>query len=282
MTQQTSTARSPLDMRQDLGKHLRGLRKRAGLTGVQLAELLGCHPSKVSRIELGTAIPSPADVRAWCMHTGAEDEAEDLAAQATSVEVAYSAWRNTQRTGGLLRLQEEGITELTERTRRWQAYEPRVLPGILQTVAYASAILEVTRQRLDRPDDVGPAARARFALRRVLDGPATFAYLIEEHVLREPIAGPEVMREQAEQLIADSYRPNVSIGIVPLGTLRARHATENFTIFDETMVRVQLLPGRFTATAPSDVAEYHAAFEMLSGMAVYGDEARELIEAAVR
>lgn len=273
--------RSPLDLRQDLGRRLRMLRRQAGLSGKDLAERLGCHPSKVSRIELGTTIPSPADVRAWCAAAGADDEADDLAAQATSVEFAYSTWRSTQRTGGLLRLQEEGITELTERTRRWQAYEPRVLPGILQTVAYASAILEVTRQRLDQPDDVGPAAAARFALRRVLDGPATFAYLIEEHVLREPLAGPEVMREQAEQLVADSHRPNVSVGIVPMGTLRVRHATENFTIFDEEMVRVQLLPGRFTATAPGDVAEYLRAFEMLAGMAVYGDEARALIRDAI-
>ncbi|MFC7734097.1 helix-turn-helix transcriptional regulator [Actinomadura keratinilytica] len=271
-------------MRHDLGKYLRSLRRRAGLTGVQLAEILGCHPSKISRIELGTTIPSPADVRAWCMHTGASDEAEDLAARAASVEVAYSTYRSTQRAGGLLRLQQEGVTELSERTRRWQAYESRVLPGILQTVAYASAILEVTAQRIDQPDNVEAAARARFALRRILDGPATFAYLIEEHVLREPLAGPEVMREQAEQLIADSRRANVSIGIVPMspgGGPRVRHATENFTIFDETMVRVQLIPGRFTVTAPGDVAEYRAAFELLSSMAVYGDEARALIRDAM-
>jgi transcriptional regulator with XRE-family HTH domain len=267
-------------MRQDLGKRLRVLRRRANLSGVQLAELLGCHSSKVSRIELGTAIPSPADVRAWCMHTGAEGEADDLVAQATNVEVAYSAYRSTQRAGGLLRLQTEGITGLAESTRRWQAYESRVLPGILQTVGYASAILEVTRRRLDQEDDVAAAARERYNLRRVLDGPATFAYIIEEHVLREPIAGPDVMAEQAEQLIADSQRPNVSIGIIPMGR-RERHAIENFTIFDQELVRVQLLPGRFTATAPGDLGEYLRVFEEFAGVAVYGDEARELIRSAI-
>lgn len=279
MTLQTSTSRSALDLRHDLGKRLRSLRKRAGLTGVQLADKLGCHSSKISRIELGTAIPSPSDVRAWCAHTGADDEADDLAAQAAHVEVAYSTWRSTQRTGGLLRLQEE-VTELFERTRRWRAYEPRLLPGILQTTAYATAVLEVTRRRLDRPDDVPGAVAARYALRRVLDGPATFSYIVEEHVLREPLIGPEAMRAQAEQLIADSRRPNVSIGIIPLG-FRERHAVENFTIHDDELVRVQLMAGRFTATAPGDIAEYIGVFETLSEMAVYGDEARDLIRAAV-
>lgn len=284
MTLQTSTPavpapRSPLDQRHDLGKRLRSLRLRAGLTGVQLAERLDCHSSKVSRIEHGNAIPSPADVRAWCMATGHDDEVEDLAAQAASVEVAYSTWRSTQRAGGLLRLQEE-VTDLFERTRRWRAYEPRLLPGILQTTAYASAVLEVARRRLDRPDDVAGAAAARYALRRVLDGPATFAYVIEEHVLREPIAGPEVMREQAEQLIADSHRANVSLGVIPMGR-RERHAVENFTIHDEDLVRVQLMAGRWTATAPGDVAEYVGVFETLSQMAVYGNEARALIDDAI-
>ena len=280
MTIQMPQQRSPLDLRQSLGQRLRVLRLKTGKSGRDLAAELGWNPSKVSRVELGTTIPKPAEVRAWCMATGAEDQADDLAADATTVEVAYSAYRSTQRAGGLRRLQEEGITELFESTRRWQAYEPRVLPGILQTVDYASAVLEITRQRLDQPDDVRGAAEARFALRRVLDGPATFAYLVEEHVLREPIAGPDVMRAQAEQLIADSHRANVSIGIIPLGR-RLRTAVENFTVHDGETVRVQLLPGRFTATAPSDVAEYLTTFELLSTMAVYGDEARAIITDAM-
>lgn len=284
MTPQTSTPqapapRSPLDHRHDLGKRLRSLRRQAGLTGVQLADLLGCHPSKVSRIEHGNAIPSPSDVRAWCMATGHEGEAEDLVAQAASVEVAYTTWRSLQRAGGLMKLQ-RNVTDLFEQTRRWRAYESRVLPGILQTTAYTSAILEVTRRRLNQPDDVAAAAAARHELRRVLDGPATFSYIIEEHVLREPVVDSEAMREQAEQLIADSRRPNVSIGIIPMG-YRRRHAVENFSIHDDELVRVQLMAGLWTATAPGDIAEYVGVFELLSEMAVYGDEARDLIRAAV-
>lgn len=271
--------RSPLDQRHDLGKRLRALRLQAGLTGVQLAGRLDCHSSKISRIEHGNAIPSPSDVRAWCMATGHDDQADDLAAQAANVEVAYTTWRSLQQTGGLMRLQ-QNFTDLFEQTRRWRVYEPRVLPGILQTRAYTAAILEVTRRRLDRPDDVSAAAAARYELRRVLDGPATFSYIVEEHVLREPVVGPEEMREQAEQLIADSRRPNVSIGVVPLG-FRRRHAVENFSIHDDELVRVQLMAGLWTATAPGDIAEYADVFALLSEMAVYGDNARDLIRAAV-
>ena len=271
--------RSPLDLRRDLGTRLRILRVNASLSGKDLAERIGCHPSKVSRVELGTTHPSPDDVRAWCMHTGADQgETDDLVADAIAVEAAYSTWRSSQRQG-LLRMQEE-VNDLFARTRKFQTYEPRLLPGLLQTKAYASAVLHIARKRLDSPDDVDVAAAARHSLRKVFSGPATFAYLIEEHVLRSPLAGPEVMTEQAAQLIEDSHRPSVSIGIIPAG-LRPRHAVENFAMYDQEQVRIQLLSGRFTVTAPSDVAEYVAVFEELSTMAVYGDKARAIIRDAM-
>jgi transcriptional regulator with XRE-family HTH domain len=278
MIQATPQQRSPLDLRRDLGTRLRTLRVRAGLTGRQLAELLGCHPSKISRLEHGAAIPSIADVRAWCAHTGAEGEADDLAAQAAHVEAAYSTWRSYQR-DGLLRLQ-RAAGDLFTRTRRFHAYESRLVPGLLQTAAYARAILESEQARRGGPDDVDDAVELRFGLRSVLDGTATFAMLFEEHVLRSPIVPPEAMREQGQQLIEDSQRANMSLGIIPTGLQRTRWGAESFYVYDQELVRVQLVPGRFSVNAPGDVAEYLKAFEELSAMAVYGDAARDLIRDA--
>lgn len=223
-------------------------------------------------------MPSVADVRAWCVHCKAEDQADDLTAQATAVEAAYSTWRSSQRTG-MLRMQEE-VGDLFARTRRFLAYESRLVPGLLQTADYSRTILEAVRARRGSPDDVSDAVAARYELRRILDGPATFSFLVEEHVLRSPIAPPEVMREQAEQLIEDSRRPTVSLGVIPLGP-RARAGAENFYVYDQNLVRIQLLSGRFTVNAPGDVAEYLAAFEELSSLAVVGDEARAMIREAI-
>lgn len=279
MTTQTTPQRTPLELRQDLGARLRIIRLRANLTGRELAERLGWDPSKVSRVEHGTTLPKPAEVEAWCMHTGAEGEAADLAAQAANVDAAYTAWRSVQQTG--MRQLQEASTDLFDRTRRFQGYESRVIPGLFQTLAYSAVVLEQARARRGSPDDVAEAAAARNRLRhRVLESPATIAYVLEEHVLRSPVAPTEVMAELAEQLVADTQRPNVVLGVIPIGP-RVRNGVENFTVFDGILVRTQLVGGRFATNTPGDVAEYLRTFEELAALAVYGDEARALIRDAM-
>ena len=56
---------------------------------------------------------------------------------------------------------------------------------------------------------------------------------------------------------------------------------EAFTVFDDERVYVELLSARITVTAPSEIVLYLRAFEKLSALAVHGDEARELISAAI-
>lgn len=58
-----------------LGRKLRRLRIRAGLTGPQLAERIGTNQPRVSRIETGARPPKLAVVEAWCDATNASDYA---------------------------------------------------------------------------------------------------------------------------------------------------------------------------------------------------------------
>lgn len=59
------------ERRVQLGRKLRRLRIRAGLTGPQLAERMGTNQPRISRIETGTRPPRIAIVEAWCDATGA-------------------------------------------------------------------------------------------------------------------------------------------------------------------------------------------------------------------
>lgn len=281
MSVQSQTHRpSALDLRRDLGNRLRVIRLRANLSGKDLAALLGCHPSKISRIEHATAIPSIADIRAWCVHCQAEDQTEELEAAAVAVEAAFASWRSEQR-AGFVRMQ-ENTGNLFEGTRRFAAYESHVVPGLLQTEAYAAAILSKLQAWRGSPDDVSDAAASRFELRRLLSGPATFNFLIEEYVLRSPIVTADVMHAQLEQLLEDSQRPAVSLGIIPLDVTREQWPVESHYIYDEQVVRVQLVPGRFTLNAPGDIADYLTVFRELSSLAVVGNQARDLIRRAMR
>jgi transcriptional regulator with XRE-family HTH domain len=61
------------EARNPIGVPLRAWRIRAGLEGQGLAELLRCHPSKVSRIEHGHAVPTATEVRHWATKCGVDD-----------------------------------------------------------------------------------------------------------------------------------------------------------------------------------------------------------------
>ena len=267
-----------LAARRDIGIRLRSLRLRAGLTGKDLADLLGCHPAKISRIENGTAAANVADVRKWCVNCSAEDEISDLTAAVVAADQAYAAWRSEQRSG-LLRIQTlaDGLYAKTSQVR---AYESRVVPSLLQTEAYAETILSSLQARRGSPDDAREAAAHRYGLRRFLHGDGTFAYIVEESVLRSRIAPAEVMQRQLELLIEDSRLPRVSIGIVPLNSERAQWPTESFYLYDADLLKVPLVSGRWTATEPGDLSEYVTVFEALSASAVFGDEARDIISRA--
>ena len=119
-------------------------------------------------------------------------------------------------------------------------------------------------------------------LRLLREGDHRFLVLIEESVLRNVIGGPEVMAGQLGHLITVASLPSVSLGIVPMGLERdAVWPVEDFWIFDERQVNVELVSGWLTLTQPREIAMYAKTFSELSQLAVRGAQARTLITAAI-
>jgi hypothetical protein len=58
-------------------------------------------------------------------------------------------------------------------------------------------------------------------------------------------------------------------------------ALETCTVFDDARVHVELLAAQVTVTAPGEVTLYLRAFDKFKDLAVYGQEARALITAAI-
>src|SRR5690606_25307778 len=82
-----------------LGKRLRELRRAAGLTGTQLAEVLSWTQSKVSKLETGRQTPSADDIRAWTRGTGAEARTEELLLELQVLEERHADWQRVLRPG---------------------------------------------------------------------------------------------------------------------------------------------------------------------------------------
>lgn len=267
--------------RLSLGTRLGEIRRDAGLTGRDLAHLCGWHESKVSRIEHSRTAPSPDDIRLWCQHCGVPGETENLIEFLRNVKDMFVEWRRMERTG--LKRAQEAVLPLWERTRAFRTYSSWLIPGAVQSGHYTKAVLRAIANRRDLPDDTDEAAKVRAdRLRLLREGDHRFFVVVEESVLRNVMGGVEVMAGQLGHLISIASLPSVSLGIIPMGLPRdVMWPVEDFWIFDDAQVNVELVSGWLTLTQPREIAMYSQAFSDLSDMAVHGARARALITAAI-
>lgn len=97
-----------------------------------------------------------------------------------------------------------------------RTFEPLCVPGLLQTGAYAHALL--SGGGLFAPDEIEQQVTTRLDRQAILirDRPPLLTAVIDECVLRRQIGGPEVMREQLRHLVkAGSTLPRVRMQVVP-------------------------------------------------------------------
>ncbi|MYV98923.1 helix-turn-helix transcriptional regulator [Streptomyces sp. SID3343] len=267
--------------RKALADRLREVRRDAGITAKEIAGSAGWYPSKASRLENAVTPPSDDDIRAWCRACRADDQVADLIAAARSADNMYVEWRRVQRTG--LRRLQESYVPLYEQTRVFRTYCANVVPGVLQTHAYATALMRAISSFHRIPDDVTAAVDARLARSAhvVREGDHRFALLLEESVLLHRVGDEETMAGQLGYLLAAMAFPSVSLGVIPFSAPRSMWMIETFTVYDEALAEAELLTGRVALTGPTEVRQYLQAFAEFAKSAVYGREARALITAAV-
>ncbi|MFI6998752.1 helix-turn-helix domain-containing protein [Nocardia sp. NPDC050175] len=266
------------EAREAFGERLRNLRRDAGLTGRQLAELAGWHSSKVSKIEYGKQTPTDDDVRLWCIHTRSADQVPDLIANLRNVETSYLEQKRMR----LPHRQKQSIvTEAQTSLMRW--YEPVVVPGLLQTPPYAEALLAMVLDFYDDPPtDLEPGLAARLERQQVLyRGNHRFFFLIGEQVLHSRVGTAATMLEQMDRLLTAMSLPRVVLGIVPTSSDYRTPVMNNFIMFDTRMVQVETTSAELTITQPSEIALYDKAFHRLKDQAIHGQGARAMITAAM-
>ena len=152
--------------RQQLAERLREIRLDASLTARALSMAAGWHEAKTSRIEWAKQALGDADIGVWCRVCGTQREAPDLIAASRAADSMYIEWRRLTRTG--LRHTQDARRPLYERTRQFKVYCSTVVPGFLQTPAYASALLRANSGFHATPDDVEDAVRARISRNRIV------------------------------------------------------------------------------------------------------------------
>ncbi|WP_329568577.1 helix-turn-helix domain-containing protein [Kitasatospora sp. NBC_01266] len=192
-----------------IGKQLKLLRERAGLTQNQTGVLLGYSEDLISSLERGRRVVqkeflTSADVKldAGGMLTVIQDDVEQAKAKA-------KVRRHPAFFRGYVRLEPLAV-ELHE-------YSNHHIPGLLQTEEHARALYAM-RKPLLAEQTIEDRVMARIARQDLLDRwPAPeLSWIIEEAVLRRPIGGRAVHAGQLAKLLAVGRKRNIELQVMPL------------------------------------------------------------------
>jgi transcriptional regulator with XRE-family HTH domain len=266
-----------------LAAELRRLRDAATLTGEEAAARLGWSPSKISRIETGQTAASPADLRRLLdMYdvTGTTRERLEGLGQSAGQRGWWDAYADTlgPEYTALIALEAEA------QSVRW--YSPMLVPGLLQTEAYAR---EVVRSGLliAPPGEIERRVQVKMTRQRALtkDGPPQLSVVLDEAAVLRQVGSPEVMREQLAHLTTMADRPNVTIQVLPLAVGAHPATTGEFTIlgFPELVapdvVYLENMTSDLYVEREGEVFRYALAFDRLRALALGPEESAALITA---
>ncbi len=164
-----------------------------------------------------------------------------------------------------------------------------IIPGLLQTAAYAEAMSLANRERwkADWDAEVGVAERRdRQALLTRSERPLVLHALLDEVTLHRKIGGPKVLLEQLDHLIEMSRQPNITIQIVPFvagayGAMSGPLCLFSFPEEDERdAAYVESLAGVATVENHEDVAALSAVWDGAAAIALPADKSEGAIRAA--
>ncbi|MBC3985535.1 helix-turn-helix transcriptional regulator [Streptomyces sp. AC536] len=190
------------------GARLRRHRENRGWTQEQLADRLGLSSQHVSAVETARKPPTLPFSR----------KADDAFGVANTAESFERQWRDI-RHGNLL----EGFPEyigLEGRAVEVRVFEIGIIPGLLQTPAYARSIAQGDVRRGTISPEQAEERLAFLTDRQAAltrPRPPTVMAVMDESCIRRRVGGDEVMREQLAHLEEFSARPNTMLQIAPFG-----------------------------------------------------------------
>lgn len=198
-----------------LGQELARARAESKLTMEQAADYLQVDQSKISRMEAAIYPAQKVYVLALLDLYNVSDEQRRLKLLRLSEDVWRKGWWDSYRRD----LDKSFIDYpwLESQAAVIRSFEVSVISGLMQTKAYATAIIASTSEEDSQPDQLARYINLRMDRQRVLaDGSSKrVCAVIEEMALRRPTGGTVVMQEQLSHLLTLMKRDNVEIRVLP-------------------------------------------------------------------
>ena len=266
---------SPTVRLRRLSLELRRLREHAGLTLTDAAKAVGWNQSNLSRAETRQwRQPNPAHLMRLLDVYGVTEDAQpqrraellQLAREGRrrgwwadySISDAYSTYVGLEAEAAMLR-----------------DWEPVVIPGLLQTAAYARALIRARAPHLtsDQADELVSLRIERQERVLASSDPIRVWAIVCETTLRAMVGGPAVMAEQLDRLHTVAQLPHITLQMLPF-SVGAAPARGPFAILtfpepaDPEAVYVETPAGDLWVEEPQVVAGFLTGWERLIAAAL--------------
>ncbi|GAA0488396.1 helix-turn-helix transcriptional regulator [Streptomyces sp. NPDC046215] len=264
-----------------IGAQLRILRQERGLGLKDVAPVIRGSVSKVSRLERGESPPKERDVHDLVQFYGAgAEQIKDI--ETLLHQAQHNEWwqQYSDVTPDFLKR----LIALEGSAQEIHTYENHVVPGLLQTEAYASVLV---RAAMPGADEAVVQKRVKLRMRRQLmlsrEVPRVVA-LLDEGVLRRPVGGAAVMYEQLEYLRRAAEVQNVNVRIVEF-----EHSADVAPTYPITHLRfgdggpaelvyVEHIDSAVYRTRPKEVDQYRLVLNELGYVAATREETDRMLK----
>ncbi|MER5773420.1 helix-turn-helix transcriptional regulator [Streptomyces sp. NPDC002039] len=177
----------------------------------------------------------------------------------------------------------EPLMKLEQKAKHLSSYENQVIPGLLQTPAYAEAVFR-SRVPIYTEGEIAEQVTARIDRQSALhrEKPMLASFIIWEPVLTCPIGGPQVLREQLRHLTACSLLSGVMLQILPLNDHTHPALDGPFVLLEtpdhQHIAYVESQRGSLVVSDLDEVSIMTQRYAMLRTQALNPDETRGLLD----
>ncbi|WP_243708741.1 helix-turn-helix transcriptional regulator [Actinomadura sp. GC306] len=265
-----------------MGQQLRELRDSKGILLKEAAEYLQRDTATLSRYETGFYPIRRPDLLALLDLYGASDPAHREKLLSLSKDVWQKGWWDGYTDDVVASLID--YVWLESRATHIRSYAAIVVPGLLQSPAYAEHVIQAdepdaTEEQLQRWHEL------RMTRQQVLNksDPPRVTAILDEAVLRRRVGTPSVTYDQLRHLVTLSTSPTVDIRVLPLAAGRLASVYGSFEVFQmptpfPDVAYTETLAGAIYTEAP-DISRFLHAYDGHMAMALEPAESVEMITA---
>ncbi len=282
-------------LRRQIGRKFEALRKAAGMTMEQASDTLDRARATLHRIENGAEGVRfrQTDVEQMLKLYGASDEDAELLRAMTAATRENKNWWHDYIGSGLPRWFQLYIG-LEASAASIRQYQPELVPGLLQTRAYAEQLFRIPGGAIDPQDQVEQQRAVELRIKRqsILTrfAPTQLSVIINESVLRRPVGSAALMAEQLRQIVKATELPNVIVRVMPFSAgLHAGAMAGGFSILEfprdargevvePTVTYLEAATGAIYLDKPHETSTYHEIWTSMSDLALDDAQSKTMIE----